>query len=59
MTSNTELLYWRENDDWFIPGDTLEAFRIRDDAPDRAKQSFKMWQEHLAESNKRHAHRSN
>ena len=47
MTCNTELMYWRKNEDWYEEDPQGKyIFRVKDDAPERAKKSFKMWEEY-------------
>lgn len=44
MTGNTEILYWRSNEDWYEDDPTDEyIFRVKSNAPERAKKSFELW----------------
>lgn len=43
MTANKEILYWRTNEDWYIYDESTGTFSIKDDAPQRAKDSFELW----------------
>lgn len=48
MTGNTELLYWKKNDDWYdtiVYDDGDFEWVIKDTAPERAQESYKMWKE--------------
>lgn len=45
MNRNSEVMYWQSNKDWYIIDDENDTFVIREDAPDRAKESFEMWKE--------------
>ncbi len=47
MTKNTELMYWFSNEEWYEEDPTgNHLFRVKDDAPERAKESFKLWEQH-------------
>lgn len=54
MNTNREMMYWFRNDDWYKCDDQTEEFSIRDDAPDRVKRSFKMWQEFVERNERLH-----
>lgn len=44
MTGNTEILYWRSNEEWYEADPTDEyIFRVKNNAPERAKKSFELW----------------
>lgn len=44
MTGNTEILYWRSNEEWYEDDPTDEyIFRVKNNAPERAKKSFELW----------------
>lgn len=43
MTTNKELFYWAQNPDWYDCDEDGENVTLSDDAPERAKESFKMW----------------
>ena len=43
MTANKEILYWRINKDWYTYDESTGTFSIKDDAPQRAKDSFELW----------------
>lgn len=45
MTKNKELFYWQENDDWY-DCDENGNVSFHTDAPERAKKSYEMWQQH-------------
>lgn len=52
MTRNTELLYWSINEDWYEEDPTHKhIFRVKEDAPERAKKSYEMWLEHQEKKN--------
>ena len=42
MTANREIMYWHSNPDWYIYDESKDEYRIKDDAPERAKISFDM-----------------
>ena len=47
MTSNTELLYWRTNEEWYEEDPQGKyIYRVKADAPERAKKSFERWEEY-------------
>lgn len=43
MTANREVLYWRQDKNWYTFDSKTSTFSIRDDAPQRAKDSFALW----------------
>ena len=46
MTTNTELMYWRSNPDWYEPDESKQfIYKVKDNAPERAKKSYEMWLE--------------
>jgi len=45
MTKEFEKLYWRTNKTWYGFDSTINDFYLTDDAPDKAKKSFDLWQE--------------
>lgn len=47
MTTNTEIMYWKKNKDWYEKDPQGQyIFRVKESAPERAKESFKLWEEH-------------
>lgn len=47
MITNTEIMYWHKNSDWYEVDDSYEyIYILRDDAPERAKKSYEMWLEY-------------
>lgn len=45
MTANKESMYWRKNKEWYKINDEKDCFELTSKAPERAKRSFKMYQE--------------
>lgn len=45
MTANREVLYWRQDKNWYTFDSKTSTFSIRDDAPQRAKDSFALWKD--------------
>ncbi len=45
MNTNTELLYWRTNKEWYRVNEEKDCFELTEKASDRAKESFKMYKE--------------
>lgn len=45
MNTNTELLYWKINKEWYRVNKEKDCFELTEKAPDRAKESFKMYKE--------------
>lgn len=41
MDANTELMYWKSNEEWWTIID--DEFVLTDAAPQRAKDSFELW----------------
>lgn len=47
MTTNTEIMYWKKNKDWYEKDPQGQyIFRVKESAPERAKESFKLWEQH-------------
>ena len=42
MTANMESMYWRTNKDWYTVDDNGN-YHLTEKAPDRAKESFKLY----------------
>ena len=40
---NTEKVYWLTQKQWYRPNKNKDGFEILPDAPERVKNSFKMW----------------
>lgn len=54
MKREAEELYWNTNPEWYERDKTKDffddgAFKIKDDAPERAKRSFEEWLKHKDE----------
>lgn len=45
MTANREFMYWRTNKEWYRINSKKDCFELTDKATERAKRSFKMYQE--------------
>lgn len=43
MKRNSERLYWMTNKNWYRINTQKDCFELTDEAPDRAKRSFAMW----------------
>ena len=43
MSAKAEELYWRKNRAWYTFTEDRERFILTDKAPERAKESFKLW----------------
>ena len=47
MTQDTSIMYWHTNKDWYETDDLYEyIYRLRDNVPDRAKESYEKWLQH-------------
>jgi len=44
MAKLSERLYWRTNKSWYGFDPSVNDFYLTDDAPERAKKSFELWQ---------------
>lgn len=54
LNKKQELMYWHKNPDWYYKDDhgtDDECFHIKDDAPQRAKDSFEAWKKYREEHN--------
>lgn len=45
MISNSEIMYWHRNEEYFHYDREKKEFVIHEDAPQRVKDSFKLWQD--------------
>ena len=45
MSSNTELLYWYENEFWYKYDQETDSYKLTDEASQRAKESFELCKE--------------
>ena len=52
MTANMEPMYWRMNKNWYRINYENDCFELTEEAPERARKSFEMYQE-LQESHKK------
>lgn len=43
MSANKEILYWKQNKDWYRINKEKDEFELTDKAPERARKSFEMW----------------
>ena len=43
MKRNSERLYWMTNENWYRINTQKGCFELTDEAPERAKRSFAMW----------------
>lgn len=43
MTARNESTYWASNPAWFRINKATDKFELTEEAPERAKQSFAMW----------------
>ena len=48
MTANKEILYWQSQDEWWTLDETTRTFTLKEDAPERVRKSFEMWEERRA-----------
>lgn len=40
-----EIMYWMSNPDWYTyDGNGFDGYHIKDDAPEKAKDSFREWE---------------
>lgn len=47
MNRNTEIMYWRSNEDWYEDDPTGKyIFKVKNNAPERAKESFELWKKY-------------
>jgi len=49
MTGKTELLYWQSNDDWYEYNQETREYKVKENAPERAKKSFELYIEYYNE----------
>ena len=43
MSGNTEILYWREDKEWYSYDSANDLYSLTDKAPDMAIKSFELW----------------
>ena len=47
MNTNTETMYWQSNKEWYeVDRDYKYLYRIKTNAPQRAKDSYELWLKH-------------
>lgn len=44
MKANKEIRYWKSNTDWYVLDADMDCYHLTDQAPERARASFKLFQ---------------